>query len=60
MNAEKAARYRQYAEDAVRYAGPLNERDKLALLDLVRTWTEIPAVATIVTRAAFWAAWFAL
>jgi hypothetical protein len=50
MNAEKAARYQQYAEDAVHYAGPLNERDKLALLDLVRTWTEIPAVATIVTR----------
>jgi hypothetical protein len=44
VDAETAIRYRQYAEDAVRYAGQaLTEKDKLALLDLARTWGQVAA-----------------
>jgi hypothetical protein len=37
----KAEEFRQYAEEAVRWAGKSkDEQEKQALMDLARTWTE--------------------
>jgi hypothetical protein len=44
MDAAKAARYRQYADEALHFSGhAYSDKDRLALIDLARVWRETAA-----------------